>query len=393
MKFDVSQKHAINKALTSRFWIITGAAGTGKTTIINEIVERYNFDYDILAPTGKAAARLREITSKDASTIHRALYYDGDSFNRNAPFSGMVIVDEASMVDLALLAEIIKLEPKQLILVGDFAQLPPVGAGQPFHDLIKSKPECVTTLQKCYRADGAIHIACNNIREGKLPPNKLISGGEAWTMIETGEAGATMGYLSAWVKKGQFDPENDLLLSPRYGSGENGDGGIDAINTMVKGILNPSPGKYKEGDRILCLKNFAKDNMWNGDIGTVQDVTYERKNIGSLWVAWDKDKSEIVELTREQVRETKLAYCLSIHKAQGSECRRVFMVVLTKHHYQLSRSLLYTGVTRAKEGVCILGEKQAVIRAINHVNHKRTILKHLCRGQKDEVRSSNINQS
>ena len=385
MKFDESQKEAIEKSLNSRFWIITGAAGTGKTTIINEIVENYSFDYEILAPTGKAAARLREITGKDASTIHRALRYDGDTFNRGAPFKGLVIVDEASMVDLALLAEIIKLKPKKLVLVGDFAQLPPVGAGQPFHDLIRSRPECVTTLQKCYRADGAIHIACNNIRDGKLPPAKLISGGEAWHIIETGGSESTMKYLYGWVKKGQYNPENDLLLSPRYGSNENGDGGIDAINTMVKGILNPSSDKYKEGDRILCLKNFAKDNMWNGDIGTVNDVTYNGRGIGSLWVIWDKDKSGAVELTKEQVRETKLGYCLSVHKAQGSECRRVFMVVLNKHYYQLSRSLLYTGVTRAKEGVCILGEKQAVIRAINQVANKRTVLRHLCENQKDEM--------
>jgi exodeoxyribonuclease V alpha subunit len=369
LKLDESQLEAVEAACDMGDAIITGGAGTGKTTIIKTVADQMEGRVEIMAPTGKAAARLKEATGYPASTIHRALLWDGEKINRQSPFTCTVIVDETSMIDAWLLAQMLKFNPPKLLLVGDAAQLPPVGKGQPFHDLIKLRPDMVVELKHCWRAQGAVHKAAQAIRQGQAPLQVDNSGGESWRMINTGEAEATTAKLIEWVKSKALDFTQDIILSPTYGNNQDNDGGIDSINRAIRAIVNPSPQKFTQGDRVLCCKNFSAMDLWNGDLGTAGETDIE----GNLWITLDRDPNPKL-CEKEQLRELKHAYCLSVHKAQGSQFRRVVFICLRKHWYQLDRSLIYTAITRAQKGVCVIGELQAFYHGINMVKSKTTCL-------------------
>lgn len=371
MQLDESQVQAVTAARDNPHCFITGGAGTGKTTIIKAIADDMEH-CELMAPTGKAAARLKEATGYDACTIHRALMWTGDEFMRHGDFSSPVIVDESSMVDSWLLARLLDFHPPKIILVGDSAQLAPVGHGQPFHDLLKIRPDLTHTLIHCWRAQGAVHKAAQAIREGKHPETNDKSGGEAFRLQETGNAKKTVAQLIKWVEQGHFDPTQDIILSARYGDGEE-DGGIDSINKAVRAIVNPSLEKWAVGDRVLNCKNFSDLDYWNGDLGTITDIDTD----GFPWVTLDRNSESPVLCRKEQTKELKHAYCLSIHKSQGSQFRRVYLVVLKNHWHMLSRSLVYTGVTRAQKGCMVIGQLSAFYHALNELKPKRTILQHL----------------
>ena len=185
MKFDESQLNAIDKAVEGKLTLITGGAGCGKTTIIKAIadqLDRHGEQVAIAAFAGKAAARIREATGYEASTIHRLLRWQGEQFALPDLNGVTVIIDEASMVDSKLMAEIMKRKPRRLVLVGDEAQLPPVGSGQPFHDLIRLKPNLVANLTTCYRATEAIFRAATLIRNGQQPVREETTAQEHWLM-------------------------------------------------------------------------------------------------------------------------------------------------------------------------------------------------------------------
>ena len=374
MKLDQSQSAAVESALQNRDCIINGGAGVGKTTIIKEIADALP-RAEIMASTGKAAARLKEATGHDACTIHRALLWDSVKMNRTADFRCPVIIDESSMIDAWLMANLLRFNPAPLILVGDAAQLPPVGKGQPFHDLINLRPDRVTTLTTCYRAQGAVHKAATAIRHGRAPERVDVSGGETWRMIETGEPGPTFQKLAGWIRDGHLDPATDIILAPMYGTGEAEDGGIKAVNAMVKGILNPSVEPFAPGDRVIINKNFGPDDLWNGDLGTISEIDSR----GFPYVNLDRG-TETRLLNKKQRAEMSLAYCLSVHKAQGSQMRRVFFVCFKRHWHMLSRSLIYTAITRAREGVCVMGSLAAFFHGIQNVEAKRTVLQELGKG-------------
>lgn len=394
---DESQQDAVKASVESRGHIITGGAGTGKTTIIKAIVEELDKRVILMAPTGKAAARLREATGFEAGTIHRELGWDGTAFRRRDTFSAPVIVDESSMVDSWLMSRLLSYMPPKLILVGDAAQLPPVGCGQPFHDLVKLRPDMVSTLTTCHRAKGAVHVAAQAIREGNVPEARMESGGETFKMIEGGGPERSLKALGEWIRKGAYDPAQDIILAPQYGeaAAKEGDlfnaatpldGGIHSINRVVKAIVNPSKSeteKFTPGDRVIINKNFGTEDLWNGDLGTVTDI--DTKGMPYVMLDRDKQRAEDLEdvqdrlLTKEQVREMGHAYALSVHKSQGSQFRRVFFVMFRKHAAMLSRSLIYTGVTRAREGCVILGELSAFYMGLNQMQGRRTVLQYLSR--------------
>jgi exodeoxyribonuclease V alpha subunit len=369
---DKRQKAAVEHAAQHKDCIITGGAGTGKTLTIQAIAERYDNQVVLMAPTGKAAAQIRDRTGLQAYTIHRTLLYDGVDFRLTTKIQVPAIIDEASMIDSSLMHHTLRYCRGPVILVGDAAQLPPVGPGEPFHDLIRFRPYIVFELQKCYRASGAIHMAAQSVRAGKPPEKQHTSGGEVWQMIQTGPAQPTINRIVQWVKDGKYDPMQDMILAPVYGGGED-DGGIDAINTAVKAVLNPSDkGAIAVGDRVLCNKNFAADDLWNGDIGTVTAIDSEKE----MFIKLDRDAEER-QCDAEKCRNIKLAYCMSVHKAQGSQARRVFFVCLNRHARMLSRALIYTGCTRAREACVVCGELQAFYRGLGQVTQKQTVLKHL----------------
>ena len=383
MNFDESQLNAIKKATQSNsfFTVITGGAGTGKTTIIKEVDSLFvnsGRKVELMSPTGKAAARLSEATNRSASTIHRALKSDGTTFRRSKHEKiDVAIIDESSMIESGLLAQILQYSPKKIVLVGDGAQLQPVGKGSPFKDIINLRPDVVAKLSTCHRAKGAIHHAAQLIREGKSPSAESSSGGEKWCLKQTGQAEATVQTLIRWIKSGHYDPKQDLILSPRYKS----DGGIDEVNRLIREVVNPSPEKWEIRDRVINTKNFSNvgnTGLWNGDVGTITSINAS----GNAEIILDRENSTIharkpILLEKEQMKELKHAYCLSVHKAQGSEARRVFFLCFMSHFMQLSRSLIYTAITRAKEGAVVLGEMKAFYSGLNKIDSKTTVLQFL----------------
>lgn len=393
MNFDTAQLSAIDKACSTPVSIVTGGAGTGKTTIIKAITEKLESAKEkvaLAAFAGKAAARIREACEHPASTIHRLLGFNGKSFQVGDLKEASIIVDEASMVDSMLLAEIVRRKPRRLCLVGDPAQLPPVGRGQPFHDLINLRPDMVASLTTCYRATEAVFQAATAIRNGGRPPMAAQSESEKWTMINTGNAKQTQAEILRWVESGHFDFEQDVILCARNGDTENDACTIKGLNAAIVDLIAPRDGKtkFRTGDRVINTKNIPELDVWNGTTGTVHTVDQD----GGIWVKtdlpvidWTKSADEKnatytshVLFAKDNRKHLQLAYAMTVHKAQGSQYRNVLMCCFNRDNWGLlDRSLLYTGVTRTKSACCVVGELSSVWTAIDKLNHKRTIIQQL----------------
>ena len=383
--FDASQQSAIDAACTRRFTIITGGAGTGKTTIIKAIANRLTAKEKVVnlcAFAGKAAARLREATGFAASTIHRMLLFQGDRFALNHLHGRTVIIDEASMVNSDLLAEVVQRNPERLVLVGDYAQLAPVGAGQPFHDLIALQPDAVCNLTTCYRATEAVYKAAAMVRGGQMPAREDETTQERWEMRHTGDAKNTHDFILSLVRAGELDFSQDIILSPRNDDQTNEAAAVKQLNADIVDLVNPrskDDGKFKPGDRIICTKNYAPNDIWNGTTGTVHSV--ERN--GRMQVKLDypcmpdgeTEPQIYADITREMVRDFELAYALSVHKSQGSQYRKVVFLVLHRDSFMLlDRSLVYTAITRTQKECIVVGEIQAFMAAIQKQNRRTTVL-------------------
>lgn len=395
IKLDESQQKAVDMALNKNFCVITGGAGYGKTQIIKHIVANLDTpinDVCLCAFAGKAAARMREATGYKASTIHRLLGYNGDKFTVGDLFGKVVIIDEASMISSTLMAEIMKRRPRKLILVGDFAQLPPVGEGQPFHDIINHFPNKVCVLKKCYRASEAIFKASQMIRNGEMPPMEDLSKNEHFKMVNTGNAKETHQYILELVKQGVFDFEHDIILSPRNEDKTNDSSAIDSLNRDILQIVNPhevrkkangdeETDKWKDGDRIINTKNNPALDIWNGTTGTVLSVT----NKNSMFIKTDipvmgedgRETDEVL-LSSDDVKNLKHAYALTVHKSQGSQYNKVVLIALSRDSYALlDKAMIYTGVTRAKKECIVIGELNAMRDALRRNTTKQTILQYL----------------
>lgn len=377
MVLNEQQEQAVAMALSGQFCLVTGGAGTGKTSTISAIATALaEFgEVELCAFAGKAAARLREATGRSAGTIHRLLGYCGTGFRRESLAGLTVIVDEASMVSSTLMAEIVRRRPQRLILVGDEAQLPPVGEGQPFHDLLSRLPARTVRLTHCYRSSEAVHEAAQKIRAGHLPPKHQESPKESWKFVEVPNADQVQATILHWVECGQLDFDTDIILAPRNGEGDQ-TATVKSLNTAIKALLNPSSGKLASGDRVICTKNMSDLDIWNGTTGRVMSVDED----GSVLVGLDvpANGEDVVQLDKKQARELELGYALTIHKSQGSQYRRVVLVCLARDSFALlDRSLLYTGITRTQEGCAVIGQWQAFAQGIQRVNHKVTVLQHL----------------
>ena len=391
IKLDESQQKAVDMAISQSFTIITGGAGYGKTQIIKHIVQNLNCPLDsicLCAFAGKAAARMREATGFKTSTIHRLLGYNGKRFTLDNLIGKTVIVDEASMVNSSLMAQIMTRNPKRLILVGDVAQLPPVGEGQPFHDIIKHFPSKVCTLQKCYRASEAIFHASMMIRNGEMPPMEEKSKNEHFRMLNTGNAKATHEIILDMVKSGYFDFEHDIILSPRN---EADTAAIDSLNRDIVELVNKREEiivngkvqreKWKVGDRIINLKNNPALDIWNGTTATIESISSK----GNMFIHTDTpvinemgEETNEVLVTNEDVKSFKLAYGLTVHKSQGSQYNKVVLICLSRDSFALlDKSLIYTGVTRAKRECIVLGELNAMRDALRKNTQKTTVLQYL----------------
>jgi exodeoxyribonuclease V alpha subunit len=368
---NAEQQHAIRLALREGVTIITGGPGTGKTTIVRALTALADArTWALAAPTGRASRRLAETTGRDAKTIHRLLEFNPGTgrFVRNAsnPIEARaVLVDEASMVDVPLLAALLEAIPRsaRLVLVGDADQLPSVGPGAVLRDVIRAGTIPVATLRDVYRqaADSGIVEAAYAINHGEMP-----CGGERdesvddFFVVGRNEAPETQKALLEIVgrrlpAKG-FDPLRDVqVLTPMHA----GPLGTGALNDALQDLLNPNGrqivrgGKrIRVGDRVLQVRNDYDNDIFNGDIGRVVSVGDE-----DLVIDFD---GRTVALVGKQLDDVELAYAISIHKSQGSEYPAVVVAIHRSHRIMLRRNLLYTAVTRARRFCCLVGSPWAI---------------------------------
>ena len=386
--FDAKQRDAILHSIQKPITILTGGPGTGKTLCVNGIIEladELGIAYMLCAPTGRAAKRLSELSSREAKTIHRLLEYEPQSglFRRDAetPLEcDMLIVDEVSMVDLELFAALLlAVKPEsQLVLVGDVDQLPSVGPGQVLRDLIDSKRIGTVRLDTIFRQAEESSIIANShrINAGEVPAFstdfKFLEENSAENIQET------IIRLCATIlpQNYRYDPFDDIqVLSPMH----NGAAGVRELNKELQQALNGhskicwqgSERKFLMGDKVMQTRNNYDKEVFNGDIGRVSGVD---RNDGILLVDFYGRR---VEYTFEQLDELTLAYAMTIHKSQGNEFKAVIVPVTVSHYIMLQRNLIYTAVTRARELLILVGEMKALAIGVNNdeVRERNTKLK------------------
>ena len=398
IEYDQLQKEAIYLFLKHSSMILTGGPGTGKSTIVNAIVKmfmKFNPDQKIalVAPTGRASKRLSEVTGVEACTIHRLLKWDlhTNTFavNEHNPLDyDFIIIDEFSMVDTLLFASLLKASRKvsKILLIGDDQQLPSVSPGHVLKDLLESKLIPTVQLTKIYRQaneSGIVHLA-HDIRNDEYNPLVFndFSDIHFTQCLKQQVVPYVIRVVSKAIEQG-YDLSDIQVLAPMY----NGLAGIDALNDALQELLNPADyykneikvGKriFREGDKILQLKNRVDDNVFNGDIGTLVEINL-KDNVNYLndMIIVDFDGT-YVEYTNADFYTITHAYCMSIHKSQGSEFKIVIMPVLKDFYIMLKKNLLYTGLTRAKQSLFILGDHHAFTYGIEniHDDKRKTTLK------------------
>ena len=381
IEYDEVQMEAIRMALRSKVLVLTGLPGTGKTTTMNGIIAAMDDGKRkilLAAPTGRAAKRMSEATGREAMTIHRMLEYSSSGFKKgfDNPLEGdVLIVDESSMIDILLMHALLKAVPLKMrvVFVGDIDQLPSVGAGNVLRDIIDSGQVPVVRLTRIFRQALKSRIVTNahKVNHGQMPD---ITNGQDTDFFfirqEDAELAAKeiVGIVSQRIPKAYGYTTNDIqVLVPM----KNGAAGTAALNIALQEAINPDGEfiqsgqfKYRRGDRVMQIRNSYEKNVFNGDVGTVEDIDTEE---GTMTVRFDKS----VEYERGDFGELTMAYACTIHKSQGSEYPVVVMPLLMSHYIMLQRNLLYTGITRAKKLCIVVGAPKAVAMAVHNI----TVLK------------------
>ena len=380
MVLDKSQQTAIDFCKNHKISALTSPAGHGKTFLIGHIakeLKKQGESVELCSFTGRASSRITEETGCVASTIHSMLHYRGTHFSRGTLDGVSIICDESSMLSSSLLAEIIKRNPSRLILAGDASQLLPIEEGQPFQDIINLYPAKVIKLTKSYRAQEAIYQAATAIRNGVIPGD-LISEGELFKCINTGNPQRTHDYVLNLIKSKFIDLKNTIILCPRNGkqcnvTKEYPPSTINKLNIDIKEIVNPSENRISDKDRIMCTKNLPDLRLFNGTLGTAIEDS------DGLYF---NNEGVKVKITKSNLKHIQPAYCITTHKFQGSQADNIIFVCLERDSYSLlNRPMIYTAITRAKKKCLVLGEMSALQRAINVVPKKRTVLQELNKKQ------------
>lgn len=404
LRYGSEQFTAIQEALHAKIMILTGGPGTGKTTVIKGLLRAFaevhersmdmetyedkaDYPFILTAPTGRAAKRLNESTGLPAVTIHRLLGWDGrNSFakNEHEQLTGkLLIVDEFSMVDIWLAHQLFKAIPSdmQVVLVGDEDQLPSVGPGQVMSDLLEAEIIPCVSLHEVYRQkQGSKIIQLAHEIKNETFTTESLQNDQDFSFIACKEHQVLDVLTKIFViamEKG-IDVTNIQVLAPMYRSQV----GINKINQVLQQLINPKSKQKREvtvtpdrvfriGDKVIQLVNQPEDGVFNGDIGHVVAIFTEDENkesVEQLVVSFD-EKEVVYE--RSDYDHISHAYCISIHKSQGSEFPIVLMPVVSPYRRMLKRNLLYTAITRGKQSLIICGEKDAFLKGVQTVDTNR----------------------
>lgn len=375
ISFAEQQKEAVLKSFTEKLHIITGGPGTGKSTITKAILliaQKLTEEIHLAAPTGRAAKRLSEITGKKAQTIHSLLEFSVGGFKKNAedPLKcDLMIVDEASMIDTYLMNALLKALPDtcRIIFIGDIDQLPSVGPGNVLRDMIGSGCLPVTCLTEIFRQAQGSKIITNahKVNQGVFPDIEHEKGSDFY-FIESNSPEDILRKIEELIQVKlpnafRLHPINDIqVLSPM----KKGVIGIENLNVALQNTLNPSDKEllrmgrnFRISDKVMQIRNNYDKEVFNGDVGRITHIDSD-ENL--LFVNFEGTE---VEYEFSEIDELVLAYAVSVHKYQGSECPCVIMPVHTSHYKLLYRNLLYTGITRGRKLVILLGSKKALFMA------------------------------
>ncbi len=395
MSYTDVQKQAILTAMTHKFTVITGGPGTGKTTIIDGLLDvyrnYYKLDFEdpniyqhiaLLAPTGRAAKRMKQLLDMQASTIHRHLGFNYDGMfaydESHLLPQKLIIVDESSMIDIFLAYKLMQAiqDDAKVIFVGDVDQLPSVGPGQVLSDMIQSSQITTVRLDEIHRQakDSSIVDLAFKVNHQILEMNDLISVGDVY--LRKAHTNQIHFLLKSQIQ-GALDQGYDMIediqvLAPMY----KGELGIDRLNEILQETFNKNKDQfikygdkiYYVGDKVIQLVNDPKRLIMNGDIGRIENIFYNDQNEQLIKVRFDDN---IVIYDKSDIDELNLAYAISIHKSQGSEYKIVMMPIVKHYMHMLKKELIYTAITRAKQYLIILGDMPLLVYASTHLANKR----------------------
>lgn len=384
-----AQRSAVEQLVQTRAFVLTGLPGTGKTTAVRALVrffEEARLTFTLMAPTGIAAKRLSVVTGHNASTIHRALKYDGVrwGYNENSRYvTDAVIVDEMSMVDMELFYRLLSALPEDtiVVLVGDDAQLPSVGPGNVLKELVECPDVPSVRLTQIFRQSekGEIVLNSHRINRGESLELGNPKDDTEFKFVRTADEEKIVDYIVRLAARLKSKDQNFQVLSPKY----EGPVGVHNLNAKLRDQLNPpGPREWKQddlhfrvGDRLMVIKNDYEKGIYNGDVGKLLEVRSDTLLVKIHDVEAGMDME--VEFTyMDAVQRLRLAYAVTVHKSQGSEFDTIIIPVVRAQGRMLQRNLLYTGVTRARKQVWLFGEEGAIQQAIsnNKVVRRNTCL-------------------
>ena len=412
IEYDEVQLQAIQTALSSKIMVLTGGPGTGKSTTTMGIIRAFHGMQILLAaPTGRAAKRLSEVTGMEAKTIHRLLEFkppEGYKRNYENPLEGdLLIVDECSMVDVMLMYSLLRAVPDgmRVVLVGDVDQLPSVGAGNVLRDIIESGVFPVVTLTRIFRQAASSRIITNAhmINHGEFPDLSNSKGTDFFFQgVEDPEKAAPLIVdlvQNRLPKFYQVVPRAIQVLTPM----QRGVVGAVNLNQLLQAAVNPAGADsrgsaapelhrggytFRPGDKVMQIRNNYDKEIFNGDIGTIESIDPDDR---TLIIQFD---GRNVTYDAAELDEIVLAYATTVHKAQGAEYPIVVMPVMMTHFALLQRNLLYTGVTRAKKALVLVGQKKAVGYCVRNVtvDRRNTLLAERLSGKMDETPAAGISR-